>query len=252
MREIETEPGASLARLFTRDVPELTRGSVALIDSPRLPRDLDLAVAMRARRTCVPSSRLLDARLRELLKTHAAAGGRAVALSLFPTPQVDYFARCARSASCKPHLVAIARELLGPFVSSATRATAPALSGGAIFTRFMLAGFVCYPALASGGVEPFESYPTLVFKLWSADGTVPAKHRGHDALDARRAILERLRQVVGVRSPLAVSTFDQADAAVLALAAAAASKAHSLVVLAHPAEGRFAVPLESSRRVPQA
>ncbi|MGH7863968.1 MAG: hypothetical protein ACREQB_03190 [Candidatus Binataceae bacterium] len=245
-------PGAALARAFTRNAPELTRGAIAFIDSPRLPRDLDLAGAMRTRRASVPSSRRLDARLRELLRSHAAAGGRAVALSLFPTPLVDYFSRCARSADCKPHLRAIALELLGPFVFGGAGATAPAPCGRATFTRFMLAGFACYPALEHIGVESLESYPTLVFKLWSSAGTIPAKHQGRVALDARRTILDRLRRIVGVKSRIEVSTFDQADAAVLALAAAAASPRNSLVVLEHRAEGRFALPLGPSRGLPRA
>ncbi len=252
LRGIGAAPLDTLRGRIVEAAPELVRGAIALIDSPRLPRDLDLASGMRTRRAEAPRSRLLDARLRALLKSHALAGGPAVRLSLFPTPLVGYFARCTQSTNCKPHLAAIARELLGPFILPASRAARPALSGGAVFTRFMLAGFACYRALVRIGVNPFESYPALVFNLWSSDGPVPPKRRGRGSLDARRAILERLRRVVGLKQPVAVANFDQADAAVLALAAAAAARRNSLVVLEHSAEGRFAVPMQSARGVPRA
>jgi len=233
----------ALRRRIAEAAPELGRGAVALIDSPHLPRDLDLARATRQRRDSAPRSRALDAALRELLVRRSDGIARPFRWSLFPTPRVEYFARCANSANCKPHLLAIAHELLGAFIPAATRRVPPAVTGGAIFTRFMLAGFACYPVLTRMGVEPLESYPTLVFNLWSSDGPVPPKGKRGEALEARRAIVERLRRVVGVPRPVAAANLDQADAAVLALAAAAASRGDSLVVLGHPAEGRFAVPL---------
>ncbi len=233
----------ALRRRIAEAAPELGRGAVALIDSPHLPRDLDLARATRQRRDSAPRSRALDAALRELLVRRSDGIARPFRWSLFPTPRVEYFARCANSANCKPHLLAIAHELLGAFIPAATRRVPPAVTGGAIFTRFMLAGFACYPVLTRMGVEPLESYPTLVFNLWSSDGPVPPKGKRGEALEAGRTIVERLRRVVGVPRPVAAKNLDQADAAVLALAAAAASRGDSLVVLGHPAEGRFAVPL---------
>jgi hypothetical protein len=106
---------------------------------------------------------------------------------MFPTPRYEYFARCARDPRCKPHLKAIAAELFGALagrrpVDGDARERAP--SGGAIFTRFMLAGFATYCALERLGVPAFES----LVSVGEAAAQEPARRgAGRAAAYRRRA-----------------------------------------------------------------
>jgi hypothetical protein len=239
LRALRAEPVAALAELIAWSVPELRRGATALIDSPRCPRDSDLSRGLAPRRDGGESQRRLDAALRALLSGDSAVSRAAASLSLFPTPPSAYFAGCAAAADCKPHLRAIARALL----PQARGVRVRRVSGGALFTRFMLAGFATYPALEAAGAAALESYPDLVFRLWAGGARVPPKRSGLDAARVRTTVIERLARALGVRRLLAPASFDQADAAVLALAAGVACRRGSLAVIEHRAEGRFAVPL---------
>ena len=120
-------------------------------------------------------------------------------LAMFPTPRYDYFARWARDPRCKPHLSAIATELFGELLDEWRRAR-PRRGGGAIFTRFMLAGFATYRALERLGVPAFESYPDLQLRLSSpsqSTQTLPPKRRHAEALAARRRIVASLAARLG-------------------------------------------------------
>lgn len=221
-----------------------------LVDSPRWPRDLDWSRGTH-RRDPAPRGREADAALRKIFRelTDAAPGGgggkaRGPGLSMFPTPRYEYFARCARDPRCKPHLRAIARDLLGALVDEDGAVDGPAPRGGAIFTRFMLAGFATYRALASLGVSAFESYPDLQLRLSAPATALPPKRRRADALAVRRTIVASLASGLGLRDAPAPANLDQADAAVLALAAARCARGGALAVLDNPCEGRFMMALD--------
>ena len=122
------------------------------------------------------------------------------------------------------------------------------LTGGALFTRFMIAGFAVYQALASIGVDAYEGYPYLGFRLWMThDDELPGKKKTSnafaDALEARRKILDRitLPEKFKMAPP---ATCDQADAAILASTVAAASRDGSIFQIRDRAEGRFIVALD--------
>ncbi len=87
----------------------------------------------------------------------------------------------------------------------------------------MLAGFAVFPALERLGVGAFEAYPDLQMRLWSDGGELPPKRNRAEAIRVRRRICARLARIVGVRPFEAPRTLDQADAAVLALSAAASA-----------------------------
>ena len=122
------------------------------------------------------------------------------------------------------------------------------LTAGALFTRFMIAGFAVYQALAKIGVEAYEGYPYLGFRLWMAgDDELPAKKKTSNAyaiaLEARRKILQRITLPAKFKmAPPA--TYDEADAAILATTVAAASRDSSLFQISDRAEGRFIVALD--------
>jgi hypothetical protein len=169
-------------------------------------------------------------------------------LSMFPTPRYDYFARCARDPRCKPHLKAIAAELFGALagrrpVDGDARGRAP--SGGAIFTRFMLAGFATYCALELLGVPAFESYPDLQLRLLSPSAKLPPKSRRAEALAARRRIVAELATGLKFRDAPVPANLDQADAAALALAAASCARRGALWAVSNPCEGRFMLALDA-------
>ncbi len=164
-----------------------------------------------------------------------------MALSMFPTPRAEYFIRCAHSPGCKPHLRAIAEELLD-CARGAAIDFGP-VSGGALFTRFMLAGFALFPALEKLGIRAWECFPDLQFRLCS-NGAAPAPKRSRtEAIRGRRAICARLARSAGVRNFEPPRTLDQADAAVLALSAAAGLSTGAVFELYHSQEGRFALAL---------
>ena len=165
-----------------------------------------------------------------------------VRLSLFPTPAANYFARCAGAATCKPHLIRIAREL-----RLTDKGTTSAPRGrGWLFTRFMLAGFATHRALDQLGVDTFESYPYLVFSLWKGvSERLPPKSDRRAASKARQAILARLTRSCGLTAPVAKS-LDEADAAVLAVTAhlSASGRGGALTFYSHR-HGRFLLALSA-------
>jgi len=159
---------------------------------------------------------------------------------MFPTPRAEYFAGCIANSTCKPHLRAIGEELLASVIKVRSRKTDGPIPGGT-FTRFMLAGFGVFPALEELGVCVCEAYPDLMMRLWSEGELLPPKKLRGEALRVRASICARLARIVGVREFRIPTTLDEADAAVLALSAAASSIAGALIELHCPAEGRFAV-----------
>jgi hypothetical protein len=240
-----------LQRRLLAAAPELNAGgAIVLIDSPRWPRDLHPALpaddAVLGHGSAPPlASRAIDTVLRAivrrlLLKKRDGAPFR---LALFPTPKLEFFAACARDPRCKPHLVAIARELFGPTLEDTHAHPAPV--GGRLFTRFMLTGFAIYSALEQTAAQCFEAYPDLAFRLWAHGEEIPPKSAGRTALDARNRINRRLADELHYPGASKISTLDQADAAVLALsAAAAAERAGVIALIEQPGEGRFALAMD--------
>jgi len=228
----------SVADLIGGAVGKTLHGAVALVDSPRTPRDVDCSDARLVMREDAPRARSIDAALRELLRVRF--NGTMRPLSMFPTPLASYFAGCAADHRCKPHLRAIAEEMFAAIIEIPRPAPHARLVGGT-FTRFMLAGFAVFPALDKLGVRAFEAYPDLQMRLWSAGVQLPPKGSRREALAVRIGICARLAKIVGVKAYQAPRTLDEADAAVLALSAAASLDADSLLELRCPPEGRFAV-----------
>jgi hypothetical protein len=229
-----------LARRIGRAAPQLDRGAIALIDSPRWPVDLDWSQPGVVRRADAVTGRAIDRALQGLVKELRRAGARTLILSMFPTPRLDYFTRQIAAPGCKPHLRAFGQELLGP------GGTDPGPPKGGSFTRFMLVGFAAYQALAPRRVTRYEGFPDLQFRLWSGGEPLPSKMkkgmRKADraaALDARRRLVAALADRLDVGGAAAVSTLDQADAAILALSVLAAASADCGLVVEAPAEGRF-------------
>ncbi|MGH7933377.1 MAG: hypothetical protein ACREQN_09435 [Candidatus Binataceae bacterium] len=245
------EPISDLARRIAAAVPRMEPGAIAMVDSPRWPVDLDNSSQIPKRRADGARVRGVDAILRTLvaeLGTHRQFRGMG-RLAMFPTPPLHYFLRCVGSPACKPHLRAIGCELLAAAPDAHARLiierndlTPPI--GGAIFTRFMLAGFAAYRALDAMGVRTFESYPDLQFRLWSHGAPLPPKKRGRDAFAARQRIDLRLARTLGLSDAKRMTTLDEADAAILALGAAAARAAGVLAVVENRCEGRFALALD--------
>ncbi len=218
------DPIGQLAARIAEAAPELRRDAVVLVDSPRSPREgpqeRDLDIALRATVTRLNLGR---------------APRRRIALSMFPTPEIEYFARCAADPGCKPHLKTLAISALGcEMPCESTRRKA----GGWIFTRFMIAGFAVYRALELLGAAAHECYPYLVFSL-AAPGPLPSKSRRRAALESRRRILARMSARSGI-SLAPPASLDQADAAVMAMAARGA---RAIVVLKSRASGSFLLPL---------
>src|SRR6266851_6300779 len=150
LRGISGDTPGAVAQLAGRMIdiaPELAGPAIAFVDSPRWPCDLDWSKSIPMARAGHARGRLLDAHLRALMRHVGGNGPTGAALrhlSMFPTPRFEYFARCAASPACKPHLRALARELFADTFDGQGRGEAP--RGGAIFTRFMLSGFAAYRA----------------------------------------------------------------------------------------------------------
>lgn len=251
-----TATGASreLARRIGLAAPQLDWGAIALIDSPRWPVDRDWSQPGVVRHPDEVTGRAIDRALQALVKELCAAGASSLKLAMFPTPRLDYFARQIAAPGCKPHLRAFGRALFGLGV------TDPGPPTGGTFTRFMLAGFAAYQALAMRRVTRYEGYPDLQFRLWSGDLPLPSKMkkgmRKADrvaALAARRRLVVTLADRLDVGGAAAISTIDQADAAILALSVLAAASVDCGVVVAHPAEGRFwlTLPAVTARLIPR-
>ena len=239
---------AALADVLVDRVPDLRAGAIAIVDSPRCPIDADCSQSHFAPRESPPARRAIDSGLRALVHrlNENPARARKTQLWLFPTPPIRYFAQCVLHPACKPHLRSMGEQM---FQTTKSFAQIPArLTGGALFTRFMIAGFAVYQALARIGVDAYEGYPYLGFRLWmTRDEELPAKKKTSnafaDALGARRKILDRitLPEKFKMAPP---ATYDQADAAILASTVAAASRDGSIFQIRDRAEGRFIVALD--------
>jgi hypothetical protein len=225
--------------------PELAASdAIALIDSPRWPRDLDLATS--GTNDIQPQrGREIDASLRAMVKQLELRkrDGALFRLSLFPTPQFEFFAACVCDPRCKPHLAALGRELFGDAIDRAQAGPAPA--GGRIFTRFMIAGFAAYRAIDGLGAASYEAYPDLAFRVWAKGVAIPPKSTGRAALDARVRINRRLAEELGCEGASGVRTLDEADAAILALSAARARQTGQIALIEAAREGRFALAMDS-------
>jgi hypothetical protein len=241
-----------LRRRILAAAPELgASGAIALVDSPRWPRDLDLGegggnlreVFVRA---VLEASvgRKIDTTLRAMVGRLGLrkAGGAPFSLALFPTPRLEYFAACARDPRCKPHLAALGRELFGDAIEKTSPGTAPV--GGRIFTRFMLTGFAAYRAIDGIGVESYEAYPDLALRLWAAGAEIPPKSAGRSALEARVRINRRLAEEIGCAGAARSATLDEDDAAVLALSAVNAQRSGAIALIEEAGEGRFALAID--------
>jgi hypothetical protein len=216
--------------------PELVRGSIAVIDSPRWPRDLDWSQNKLTFRPGEVDGRAVDVRLQKLIRHLRQTNAAHLRLSMFPTPKLAYFLGQLRSNSCKPHLVILGRHIFGD------TNRLPASNGGGSFTRFMLSGFATYRALGAMRVTCYEGFPDLQFRLWSSDHQLPSKMRTtskRSALGARLKIITETAHQMGISGAEKVCTLDHADAAVLALSVFAAQAAHTTLAIEHRAEGRF-------------
>jgi hypothetical protein len=201
---------------------------------------------------CPSASRSIDAALYSL--THELncnpARERKIRLSLFPSRPLNYFTACMMHPYCKPHLAALGTSMFGHLNITTNGMTPLKLTGGALFTRFMIAGFAAYFALDRIGIETFEGYPYLAFSMWlDAKEELPPKGRRSAALEARREILRRIAKArAGLRMP-APANLDQADAAILGLTVASASLTlGSTFQISQPAEGRFLLALDRDDR----
>ena len=234
-----------LRRRMFAAAPELgASDTIALVDSPRRPRDLD-ADGLRGAGTV--AGRKIDTALRAIVGRLGLrkAGGAPFSLSLFPTPRFEYFAACVRDPRCKPHLAVLGRELFGDAIEKTSPGVAPV--GGRIFTRFMLAGFAAYRAICGIGVESYEAYPDLAFRLWAEGAQIPPKSAGRSASDARVRINRRLAERAGCAGAARIATLDEADAAVLALSAMNARRRGVIAVIEEKGEGRFALALDGDQ-----
>ncbi len=238
LRGITSPVADSIAERIAEAVGCDLCGGVAFVDSPRAPRDVNCSSGKMLPRKDAPRTRVIDASLRELLRTRF--NGTMRPLSMFPTPLASYFSRCVASRGCKPHLRAIAEELLAPVINIPCETKTGALAGGT-FPRFMLVGFAVFAALEQLGVRAFEAYPDLQLRLWSDGVHVPPKKFRRDALRVRRDICKKLAVSLQIGNFVAPTTLDEADAAVLALSAAASASAQALIELRCPPEGLFAV-----------
>ncbi len=242
LHEIASPVADSIAHCIAEAVGCDLRGGVAFVDSPRTPRDVDCSSGTMIRRIDAPRARVIDASLRELLR--ARFNGTMRPLSMFPTPLASYFAGCAARRGCKPHLGAIAEDVLATVIGIPPPTNTGSIPGGT-FTRFMLVGFAVFPALEQLGVRAFEAYPDLQFRLWSDGVTLPSKKFRTAALRVRKDICKELAASLQIANFDAPKTLDEADAAVLALSAAASASAHTLIELHCAPEGRFAVAFAS-------
>jgi len=222
---IDSNAVRNLADRISTICPELNSRWLARIDSPRSPRDLDCRNGRFAFRA-LPPRRQIDSQLRKSIL------GSSIRLSMFPTPPLGYFRSKSLEPACKAHLRAIYDALFCDL-------EVVSIPGGGTFTRFMLSGFACFRALELLGVKTYESFPDLEFRLANGGALTPKRTR-RLALDHRRLIIRSLRLKLRIDGPSQL-TMDQADAEVLALTGALASRERKLLVLANKAEGNFIV-----------
>jgi hypothetical protein len=226
-----------LAEAILSAIPEIGPDALGLIDSPRWPRDLDCSTVAITFRDGEVRRREIDSELRRIIgQKEPGASGLAVRISMFPTPKLEYFMGQLAAGSCKPHLRALGIEMFG-------EPSGEELCSGGTFTRFMIAGFATYRALERLGVECFESYPDLQFRLWNGGAGLPSKIKGarSAALGARQEWVTRIAQRLGIETG-EVATLDEADAAILGLSVAAQGAGlGERVIIAHRAEGQFLI-----------
>jgi len=245
LRGIEDNPAQILSERLAASCPDSGPQWLALIDSPRWPRDLDLSRPTVSRRNPEPAGRSLDRALREMLRD--SDDHKAMRLSMFPTPKLEYFRRCADAATYKPHLRAIYHYLFEaerPGSGISAPIDVPGTIQGGTFTRFMLAGFLTFRVFEVLGVPALEAYPDLQYRLWGGSLIAPKRQRAA-ALESRIEVLLQLRRTIGIAAAPLRYTLDQADAEVLALTAIIAGRQGSLAALEHPAEGRFLITFNS-------
>ncbi len=242
---LENSPGQAIGELARRIVavaPELTRkGAIALIDSPRCPRD-----DIRDNRAVKTSyTRLIDARLAAIVGRIRAARARSdpsFGLWLFPTPPHEEFIRYASDPSCPRHLVRFAYELFPQYMEK-RGAESEKFGAGRIFTRFMISGFALYRALSQWPVTCFEGYPDLYFRLQANGSSITPKRAGRRrAMETRMPIIAAMMRQSGLTGS-EPATLDQADAAILAASVCAARRCGTLFAIEAPSEGVFALPL---------
>ncbi len=131
---------------------------------------------------------------------------------MFPTPRIDYFVGQLNRDGCKPHLRAFGDALFASAIAEKHEAK------GGTFTRFMLTGFATYRALAMLGIESYEGYPDLQFRLWNGNRPLPSKSSGKSiAVAERRQVLKRLAKGLRCSGFEGIATIDEADASILAL-----------------------------------
>ncbi|HTW88608.1 MAG TPA: hypothetical protein VMD75_11430, partial [Candidatus Binataceae bacterium] len=105
---IEQAPLATLRARIVAAAPELERGALAIVDSPRWPRDRDVR---NNRARYAPGGRELDTYLRRMVAMLAGEAPALGRLAMFPTPPASYFLRCLADPGCKPHLQALGRAV---------------------------------------------------------------------------------------------------------------------------------------------
>ena len=256
---------ATIASRLRLAAPELAN-AIAIVDSPAWPSDCDLSREGLEKRTPRaakhPSQsgigREIDAHLRRLVVDLCASGKYPALrpLALFPTPAFDYFARQIQHDGCKPHLRAIGDELFALPQEGRRRR----LIGG-IFTRFMIVGFAAHRALRTICGQVYEGYPDLQFRLWCDEADLPPKKgrkaaAGKSRVTAAAALAVRLGIIEAlageIRGVQDVKTMDEADAAILALGAAAARHRGVVRVIEVPAEGDFMIAMPSDVSLPDA
>jgi hypothetical protein len=239
LRQFKTDPVRHLASAIARAAPSAGSRAIVLIDSPANPR-----------RTAAHRGRAIDAALRLAVSAinRSRKGDARIALAMFPTPERDYFVRCAADPRCPPHLVAIARKVLG-IEPGASHVGRRQRGRGWLFTRFMLSGFAAFRACEHLGVRAFESYPYLSFAMHKNGGErLPPKSSPREALAERIRIIARLAREAGVRTIPPIARLDQADAAALALSALCGAASRGLYSLSAPREGRFLLAARASDR----
>jgi Protein of unknown function (DUF429) len=232
---------ASLGRAISATLPSACTPAVALVDSPRWPCDLDYSRDGVVQRLKHRGGRAIDSALRALVRSLRDPGekGALTPLSLFPTPRFEYFAARLIRDDCKPHLRALGHEVF----AGALQESFGALNGGT-FTRFMIAGFATYRALATLGVDSYECYPDLQFRLWSTEETLPPKAKRREALPARQRIIAKLARDLSTIQICEIKTLDAADAAIVALSTAMAMRKGALAMVEVTEEGRFLLALD--------
>ncbi|HZP44430.1 MAG TPA: DUF429 domain-containing protein [Candidatus Binataceae bacterium] len=239
----EVDPLDDLTRRLEPIFDGCADAALALVDSPRWPRDLDSSQSALRFRVPVVPGRLIDERLRRLAADVRTAGLTRLSLAMFPTPPLAYFLGQISAVRCKPHLRA-----LGSAMFATRRARPQGDPGGGTFTRFMIVGFAVYRALERIGVRCYEGFPDLQFRLWHGNRHLPSKVKAADrraALNARLAVVTTLAARLGLDGAACARTLDQADAAILALSAAAPRLVSRAIVIEHQAEGRFWLTLPS-------